>query len=154
MDWTVSLEAGRTETAGFLSVWASSLGKPYIARITGRDTTYGWARTFLKPQRSYPSTGANPAAIVRLVLPVRALEPLPVALDIRWGPNTGSKYVDANGQSGQLCVMRGLFILDAAGLRQVEERHVAWLIDERIVVPGPPKRPPDMRAKREWSDNV
>lgn len=153
-DWTVSLEPGRDTAAGSLCVWAASEGKPYIARITGRDTTYGWKREFLKPDRSYPSLRVNPYKIVRLVVPVRLLMPLPVALDIRWGPNEGPTWYDKNkGTSGQYCSLRGLFVVDSAGLRQVEERHVAWLLDERIVAPGPPRRPPDMRAKVVFDDS-
>ena len=152
-DWTVSLEPGRDTAAGSLCVWAASEGKPYIARITGRDTTYGWQRVFLKAERSYPSLKVNPYKIVRLVVPVRLLMPYPVALDIRWGPDDGPSTIDKKtGNIVKLCSMRGLFVVDSAGLRQVEERHVAWLLDERIVAPGPPRRPPDMRAKVVFDD--
>ena len=150
-DWTVRLVGA----AKLIEVVAASTGKPYIARITGRDTTYGWKREFLKPKWEFPSLGVNPAAIVRLVLPVSAVGKQPAALDVRWGPAVGQTLVDKKtGQMVKLCAFRGLFILDPAGFRQVEERHVAWLIDESIVVVGPPQRPPNMRARIRFDEEV
>lgn len=158
MDWTVTIEPGRSQNDvadGFLTAWAAAEGKPYIAKITGRDATFGWRREFLRLERSYPSTMVNSEKIVRLSVRVLSLCPLPVALEVRWGPNTGVGWYDNKTQkSGRLCAHRGLFVIDSSGLRQVEERHVAWLLDERIVVPGPPRRPPDMRAKTIFDEEV
>lgn len=147
-DWPVRLVARTIEAT------AASTGKPYMALIIGRDATYTWKRAWLKPARVYPAKSANPAAIVRLILPVSDLGKLPAALDIRWGPASGGTFVDKTGQSGRLCAYRGLFILDAAGLRQATEQHVTWLLDEGIVAPGPPRREPGSRPVMRFDEEV
>jgi hypothetical protein len=134
---------------------AASTGAPYIARITGRDQTYGWKREFLKCQWKYPSAAANPAAIVRLILPVTAVGPLPAALEVRWGPATGPSAINQKtGAQYRRCGFRALFILDSAGLREASEQHVSWLIDEGLGAVGPAKRPPDSRARIRFDEEV
>jgi len=149
-DWTVRL-VGRA----LIEATAASTGKPFMARIVGRDNTYTWQRQWLKPKWEFPARNANPAAIVRLVLPVSAVGKLPAALDIRWGPATGGTGIDVkNGQAFRYCGYRSLFILDAAGLRQATEQHVTWLLDEGIVVSGPPRREPGSRPVLRFDEEV
>lgn len=150
-DWPCRIVVGRFGER-ILEVRAASTGKPYIARIVGRDPTYSWKREFLKAKWTFPSRAANPAAVVILNLPVVNVGQLPAALEIRWGPATGGMSASAPGQ--RMCAFRAFFILDLAGFRQVEDRHIVSLIDEGLLIPGPPKRPPDMRARIDFDEEV
>jgi len=152
-DWTCRLIAGTIEAV------AASTGKPYIARIVGRDPTYTWRREFLKPKWEFPARSVNPAAIVRLRLSVSMVGDIPAALEIRWGPGIGPTVVDrkTNTQS-KLCAYRGFFLLmvddEEMVLRKASDAHVIDLIDRGIVVPGRPQRPPDMRARIDFDEDV
>lgn len=154
VDWPVRYVA-YAGGGGAIEVTAASTGKPFMALIAGRDPTYVWQRQWLKPRWEFPAKNANPAAIVRLVLPVSNLGRLPAALDIRWGPATGGTGIDPKtGTSFRYCAYRALFIMDAAGLRQATDQHVTWLLDEGIVKSGPPRRPPGSRPVIRFDEEV
>lgn len=155
-DWPVRLvgSAPMGRVGQVIEATAASTGKPYIARITGRDATYTWARQFLKAKWEFPASRANnPAAIVRLVLPVSDIRTLPAALEIRWGPANGP--IDSK-TGNRMCGYRRFFIMSLDGLKEVQEQHVAWLVDEGkiVAVVGPPKRSSDMRAKINFDEEV
>jgi hypothetical protein len=126
-------------SVGVIEAVAATTGKPYMARITGRDATYAWKRDWLKPRWE---AGDASDAIVRLVLDVRLVGSLPAALEIRWGPATGPIYTagaTANQQQVyRYCGYRGFFILSLDGFKSVQEQHVAMLIDDKPMIPGPP----------------
>lgn len=154
-DWICRLVPGAPSSLnkGVIEVTAEVSGKPYIARILGRDTDYKWKREFLKAAREYPSRLVNPAPVVRLWLPILGIG-LPAALEIRWGPATGAWYIDKkDNRTGRFCAYREFFILSLVGFKQVQEQHVAMLVDDGLVI-GPPHRPPGERARIDFSEEV
>ena len=61
-------------------------GRPYVARITGRDATYVWGRKFLGRVPRDSMAGRRGSDLVEMIVELAEMAPLPAALDARWGP--------------------------------------------------------------------